>query len=48
MAAIVGIALGLRLAYELLMPIVPVLTVVAVAASVAYVAWLIHRRRDRW
>jgi hypothetical protein len=48
MAAIVGVALGVRLAYELLMPIVPVLTIVAVTASAAYLAWVIHRRRDRW
>lgn len=48
MAAIVGVVLGLRLAYELLMPIVPVLTIVAVTASVAYLAWVIRHRRDRW
>ncbi len=48
MAAIVGVALGFRLAYELVMPIVPALTIVVVAASVAYLAWVIHRRRDRW
>lgn len=48
MAAIVGVAVGLRLVYELLLPIVPALTVVAVIASVAYIAWLINRRRDRW
>lgn len=48
MAAIVGIAVGLRLVYELLRPIVPALTVVAVLASFAYIGWLINRRRDRW
>lgn len=48
MAAIVGLALGIRLVYELLLPVLPGLIVIAVLASVAYLAWQLRSRRDRW
>lgn len=47
MAAIVGVALALRLVYELLAPILPALMVAAIVASVVYLASIL-RRRDRW
>jgi hypothetical protein len=47
-AAIVGLALGIRLIYELLLPVLPGLIVIAVLASVAYLAWQLRSRRDRW
>ena len=48
MAAIVGLALGIRLIYELLLPVLPGLIVIAVLGSVVYLAWQIRSRRDRW
>jgi hypothetical protein len=48
MAAIVGLALGLRLAVELVRPVAGVLAIVAVSVSVLYLAWVVRGRRDRW
>lgn len=47
MVAVVGLALAIRLAYELVMPVVPALAFVAIAFGLIYIAWLL-RRRDRW
>lgn len=47
MAAIVAVALGLRLIVELLAPVALELTVGLALAGVLNLLWVI-RRRDRW
>jgi predicted PurR-regulated permease PerM len=47
-ATIVGFALGLRLAYELVAPILPALTIAFVIGSVIYFVRWLRRRGDRW
>lgn len=47
MAAIVAVAVGLRLLVELLAPVALELTVGLVIAGLLNLLWLI-RRRDRW
>ena len=46
--AVVFVAIGIRLAVELLRPVMSVALGVAIGASASYVVWLFTRDRDRW
>ena len=46
--AVVFVAIGIRLAVELLRPVMSVALGVAIGASASYVVWFFTRDRDRW